>query len=71
MFLSVSVKKIFFLRNKEFLCFLYVLDPGDHFTKSRLASGIRRTKLKPGKISIPFLNRLTDPLQIWYDGKTT
>ena len=38
-------KKIFFLRNQEIFSFLCVLDPGDHFTKSRPASGVLRTKL--------------------------
>ena len=32
-------KKNFFLRNQEIFSFLCVLDPGDHFTKSRPASG--------------------------------
>ena len=31
-------KTNFFLRNQEILCFLCVLDPGDHFTKRRPAS---------------------------------
>ena len=38
MFSSISLKKKFFMRNQEILCFLCVLDPGDHSTKSRLAS---------------------------------
>ena len=42
MFSSISTKNKFFLRNQEILCFLCVLDPGDHFTKSRPASGVRR-----------------------------
>ena len=41
------MKKIFFLRNQEILYFLCVLDPGDHFTKSRPARV--RTKLEREK----------------------
>ena len=39
-FFFLSFLSFFFnLRNKEILCFLCVLDPGDHFAKSRPASG--------------------------------
>ena len=34
-FLSQKKKKFFFLRNQEILCFLCILDPGDHLTHSR------------------------------------
>ena len=42
MFSSILQKKNFFLRNQEIFSFLCVLDPGEHFTKSRPASGVRR-----------------------------
>ena len=44
-FLPKIIFFFFFLRSQEILYFLCVLDPGDHFTKSRPASGVLRTKL--------------------------
>ena len=40
MFSSISVKKNFFFEKPRNFMFLCVLDPDDHFMKSRLASGV-------------------------------
>ena len=73
MFLSISLKKNFFsLRNQEILCFLCVLDPGDHFMKSRPASCGQHFNWEKFRFKIiSFGNHLIDPLHTWYDGKTT
>ena len=57
-----------FYRNIEILCFLCVLDPSDHFTKS---CPVDETLTLKNFNSKWFLNHLTDPLQIWYDCNTT
>ena len=53
-------KQNFFLRNQEILCFLCVLDPGDHFTKSRRVSGVRQTKLGRGKFQFQIISKPFD-----------
>ena len=42
MYLSISLSKIF--RNQDILCFLCVLDPDDHFMKSRQLKGASSLK---------------------------
>ena len=73
---SLSLKKkflfffFFFLRNQKFYGFLCVLD--SYYEKS---SGVQhpadKTLTKKNFNFKQFLNYLTDPLYIWYDGKTT
>ena len=61
MFSSFSRKKtFFFLRNKEILCFLCVLEPGDHFTESRPVSGGQNITL--GKFQFQIISKPFDLL---------
>ena len=68
-FVHFSPKKnFFFFRNQEILCFLCVLGPGDHFTKSRPVScgqNLDVEKFQFQIISKPF-DRSTSYLVWWY-----
>ena len=49
-----------FYKNQEIFSFLCVLDPGNHFKKSRPASGVLRTKLRRKKFQSQIISKPFD-----------